>query len=74
MSHRTAKHEKSYRKGKVALIQAAAKKEAAATAAADFLAGKYKSVTEAAREHNVDHMAVHRRIWYAPQFPLSPKV
>ncbi len=64
MAHRSAYHEKAYRKGKVALSTASAKKAAAGAAARDFLGGKFKTAAAAAREYEVDPMAVTRRIWY----------
>lgn len=66
MSHRTAKHEKAYRKGKSALKSGTAAKTAAASACTDFLDGVYKTVKEAAKIYEVDVMAVHRRLWYVP--------
>ncbi len=74
MSHRTAKHEKAYRKGKSALKSGATAKKAAASACTDFLDGVYKTVKEAAKIYEVDVMAVHRRLWYVPflwKFPIT---
>lgn len=66
MSHRTAHHEKAYRKGKKALDERTAAKKDACDAASDFLAGKYKTATEAANAYEVDVSAVRRRVQYTP--------
>ena len=74
MSHRTARHEKAYRKGKKALIEASAQKQAACDAAADFLHGDYKTMREAAIAYEVDPSAVRRRVQYVfsfLEFPVS---
>ncbi len=62
MSHRPAKHEKAYRKGKLALKASAASKEAAGRAASEFRERLFKTVKEAAKKYGVDDMAVHRRL------------